>query len=284
MKNIQMFVKSFVACAGALAMISTLAAQTPEQVTAKVIRIKGPARYSTGNNIWQPLKVGTVLNAGTVIQTSTDKGAYVDVVLGLVDPKAPAPAAYNPNAAASTKQGGAGVEPMATQNLVRLYENTVLSVDKITSLNTGADVVSETQLDLRAGHILGTVKKMSAASHYEVKLPNGVAAIRGTTFDIVLTSTGTGTATFAGVTVTVTSGSVVFSFQKPNGEMQTIVVDRNQQGSNTGVVLPLTLDQAKAYNDAANQFLNNNPNAPFAPPLLVPTQDHTVISTSPSGQ
>ena len=55
---------------------------------------------------------------------------------------------------------------------------------RLTRTDTGADVVTETQLDLQAGHIFGSVKKMSAASKYEVKIPNGVAGIRGTVYDI----------------------------------------------------------------------------------------------------
>ena len=66
-------------------------------------------------------------------------------------------------------------QPTAEQNIVRLWENTLMGVDKLTEMHTGADVVTETQLDLKAGHITGSVKKMSAASKYEVKMPNGVA-------------------------------------------------------------------------------------------------------------
>ncbi len=37
--------------------------------------------------------------------------------------------------------------------MVRIWENTLLSIDKLTVTQTGADVVTETQLDLKAGHI-----------------------------------------------------------------------------------------------------------------------------------
>ena len=56
-------------------------------------------------------------------------------------------------------------------------ENSALGIDKLTSMDTGSDSVTETQLDLKAGHIMGSVKKLSAASKYEVKIPNGVAGI-----------------------------------------------------------------------------------------------------------
>jgi hypothetical protein len=69
-----------------------------------------------------------------------------------------------------------GTRPVTTeQNTLRLWADTLLSVDKLTVTETGADVATDTQLDLKAGHIYGVVKKMSAGSKYEVKIPNGVA-------------------------------------------------------------------------------------------------------------
>jgi len=56
----------------------------------------------------------------------------------------------------------------------------VLSIDKLTVDQTGVDTISDTQLDLKAGSIFGTVKKLAVGSKYEVKIPNGVAGIRGT--------------------------------------------------------------------------------------------------------
>ena len=230
MKNNRNLLKGLVACGIALAMVSSLAAQTPEQGAAKVVRMKGSARYTTGGNVWQPLKLGAVLKPGAIIQTGLDKGSYVDLVLG--DGNAPLPSspvtrpvgsanAVPPNA------GGGGAK--ADQNVVRLFENTVLGVDKVTNMNTGADVVTETQLDLKAGHILGTVKKMSANSKYEIKLPKGVAGIRGTWYD--LTADGL---------LKVMDGSVVLAHVKDDGTVVTQVVNSNQQfNSQTGQLTPL---------------------------------------------
>src|SRR6266568_2432190 len=58
MKKIESLVKGLIVYGLMLAMASSLAAQTPSQSTAKVVRIKGSARYSTGNNVYLPLKVG----------------------------------------------------------------------------------------------------------------------------------------------------------------------------------------------------------------------------------
>jgi len=74
--------------------------------------------------------------------------------------------------------------PSSEQNVVRIWANGALGIDKLTAMQTGAEMVTETQLDLKQGRITGNVKKMSAASKYEVKLPNGVAGVRGTTYDI----------------------------------------------------------------------------------------------------
>src|SRR4029079_8693429 len=68
--------------------------------------------------------------------------------------------------------------------VVRVTENTTLGIDRLTSDKSGAETIIDTQLDLRAGRVLGNVKHMAAASKYEVKTPQGVAGIRGTRYDI----------------------------------------------------------------------------------------------------
>jgi hypothetical protein len=68
--------------------------------------------------------------------------------------------------------------------IVRVTEDTTLGLDRLTVDRTGVDKVIETQLDLRNGRILGNVKRLAAASKYEVKTPHGVAGIRGTRYDI----------------------------------------------------------------------------------------------------
>lgn len=114
----------------ACAMVSTLAAQSLG--AAKVIRVKGPARYTTGNNIWQPLSVGTVLQAGTVVQTSTERGSYVDLVLGDENAAVPQPVAYKPSIVSSRAASSMAYQPTAEQNVVRVWENSALGIDKLT--------------------------------------------------------------------------------------------------------------------------------------------------------
>jgi hypothetical protein len=263
MKQIRSLVQHLMVCGLALAMVSTAAAQAI-QGTARVVRIKGSARYTTGNNVWQPLKLGSVLKSGTVIQTSTDKGAFVDLMLTDGDGAIPA----------STGGGGAGsppdvtyVQQSADQNMVRIWENSVLAIDNLTSTETGADIVSETQLDLRAGRILGNVKKMSAASKYEVKVPNGVAGIRGTIYEIS-----------ADGVVRVLVGSAVIAYVGPDGTVVTQVVMGGQQfDARTGQISPIPDFNQKEMVKAAKaaRIGPNTPPTSFA-------VDRTIYYVSPT--
>jgi hypothetical protein len=134
---------------GACVLACTLHAQTTPG-KAEVRGIKGNAVYSVGGGPSMPLKVGTVLPSGAVVKTGPDSS--VDLFLG----------------------SNAGV--------IRVTENSTLGLDKLAMTDTGADTVVEVQLNLPEGTILGNVNKLSAASRYEIKMPNGVAGIRGTRF------------------------------------------------------------------------------------------------------
>src|SRR5437667_6037880 len=125
MKNTQSMLKGLIVCGIALAMAGSLSAQVAAPGTAKVVRIKGNARYTTGNNVYLPLKVGAVLKPGTIVQTAAN--SFVDIVLGegdfampVMGTTAPTPQVY---------------QPAIEQDIVRLYENTALGIDKLTSMN-----------------------------------------------------------------------------------------------------------------------------------------------------
>ena len=117
---------------------------------AEVRAVKGVAVYSAGGGPAMPLKAGTVLGPGATVKTGANSS--VDLFLG----------------------NSAGV--------LRLTENTSVSLDKLTLTDTGPDTAVDVQLGLTEGSILGNVNKLSAASGYEIKTPNGVAGIRGTRF------------------------------------------------------------------------------------------------------
>lgn len=158
----------------------------------KVLRITGQARYSTDNKTWQQLNAGDILRPGSVIVTA--EKSTVDVLMGDKDavgimPNIAAGAPSSPPVTAiSAKNDSMYVAEEEQANQIRIFQSSVMAVDRLNVDRTGVDEVSETQLDLRAGQIMGVVKKLSSPSKYEIKIPNGVAGIRGTVF--VLSSSG----------------------------------------------------------------------------------------------
>ena len=259
MKETRRILNSLIACGVALTMVSTLAAQSSEQVAAKVMRLKGAAQYKIGNGDWRPIKMGDIVRQGTVIQTAGN--SRVDLLLGA--------------AAAPVQRPVMGdviaYQPTAEQNVVRMFENTLMGIDKLTEVQTGADVVNETQLDLKAGHISGSVKKMSAASKYEVKLPIGVAGVRGTVYDIS-----------AEGLIKVLSGSIVLAYTGPNGSTLTQVIMGLQMfDARTGTLSPLPDPDKTGLNSLvviARQTVNSGGGAALPAPVVVKPPEPPPIS------
>lgn len=219
----------------ALAMAAAITAQAAEQGIAKVVNIKGAARYNTtDNSTWRPLKVGTVLKQGTVIQTASE--SHVDVVLNNPNASFSQSAALSEMDSASPSTSTVAYsQPKAEQDAIRIYQNTVLGIDKLTVTHTGVDKVTNTELDLKAGKILGTVKKLAGGSDYKIKIPNGVAGIRGTIYSIS-----------ADGILSVYSGSVVLSYVGSNGTPVTQEVKAGQQyDAKTGEITNIPEDQLK---------------------------------------
>jgi len=129
--------------------------------------------------------------------------------------------------------------------------------------------VTDTQLDLRAGRVLGTVKKMNSASKYEIKLPNGVAGIRGTFYDI----------TTDGV-VRVSAGSVVFAYMAADGTVTTKVVVAGQQfDARTGEITPIPEDILRTMDSVENMLLATGYSGKEHTEY---THDHTIYHVSPN--
>jgi hypothetical protein len=224
------FFKAFVAAlVGSLVL--SLASSAPAQTSVKqyvtVSRIEGQAQYSAGDNVWHPLVVGKVLGPGNVIKTAAD--SRVQIIIGDTintviagDPKV----ALAPDNAV---RGLMSSKVIAAQNVISMGSDTVLAIDKLSVANTGVDAASDTELDLRQGNITGTVKKLSAASQYLIKIPNGIAGIRGTTF--FLSASGV---------ITVKDGSAVIS-EVINGQTVTQTVTEGEQfDPATGQITQLT--------------------------------------------
>jgi hypothetical protein len=242
----------------ALAFVASSFAQGMSQSAAKVVRIKGSARYADSSNVWQPLKVGDVLHAGVIIQTAAD--SRVDLVMGdksEVD-----------DAVASERKWGDVVsyQPAAQQDFVRIWENSVMAIEKLTVSDTGADKIRETSLDLRAGRVFGMVKRLNGASRYEVKIPNAIAGIRGTIYTVS-----------SGGIVDVLVGSVVVAYKDADGNTVTQVVMGGQRfDASTGQITPIPdYDQKEMVKSTKEQ---TGPNVP--PTTFV--YDNTTYWVSPT--
>jgi hypothetical protein len=212
-----------------------------------------------------------VLRAGTIVQTSTEQGSYVDLALG--DANAPvmsaSPVAFKP----FIPNSRLAYQPTAEQNVVRLWENTALGIDRLSAMQTGADTVTDTQLDLKAGHITGNVKKMSASSKYEVKLPNGVAGIRGTVYD--LTSDGM---------VKVLVGSVVMAWVNPkSGEVVTKVVMGGQQ-YNSSLEQTVTVTAVSGPSEGQVLYVPDKTLTMVSPVVTAPVGSTPVVPPGAAGQ
>lgn len=231
------------------ALIAITAHAAPVQNKAVVRGVRGTASYTTdaGGN-WKKLNVGTQIGKGSTVRTAA--GSTVDLFLGDNGP------------------------------VVRVTENTQLGFDQLSVDDLGAEKVIETELNLTNGRILGNVKKMAAASRYEVKTPSGVAGIRGTKYDIsangrVAVIEGTVTVVYVvnGVPIApiqVNAGQVATPPVSPNQppvivtldpivmqqmeqELQPDIVDGQQT-----VIVPVTINEAPQGGDPAK----NEPESP----------------------
>jgi hypothetical protein len=226
MKHIHIQTLAFAAiCGFVLTLAAGAVAQSsiqPGVVTA--VRIVGEARYSLGDGKWHPLVAGKILVAGAVIQTGHD--ATVDVILGKRTPtmlelgkrKYNALPSRVSLAADANVRGYVSYRPLAEQNAIRMTGDTVLAIDKLNVSDTGVDTVGDTELDLRQGGIYCSVKKLSGASQYLIKIPNGIAGVRGTLFYIDATGR-----------CIVYRNSAVLSITGPDGKPITVVVGEGNQ-------------------------------------------------------
>jgi hypothetical protein len=220
----------------------------------QIVNVEGNAQYSVDGRTWQTLHSGDVLKPGAVIRTA--ERSLVDVMLGEEGTAGGSFSGPNllsaPGGGGAGAGGGGGASDTEKANIVRIFQSTVLGVDKLTLNRTGVDEVSDTQLDLRAGQIMANVKKLSAQSKYEIKLPNGVAGIRGTW---TLVSS-------AGVIVT-GDGEVKFAGVGPNGGVQVVdILSRQKYDSATGQVSSVSDSDFQQYVQIYQSMCSNTAGLP----------------------
>jgi FecR protein len=265
MKFAQAFLCAVV-CGFLFSYQSSASAQTSATKTGyvTVVRVVGEARYSIGDNQWHPLIVGQTLQAGSILQTADN--STVDLVLGEKIPHQIDPTpdkiglAPDPNI-----RGMNSYKAAAQQNVIKMQPDTVLAVDKLTIADTGVDAVSDTELDLRQGTIFGNVKKLSSSSQYLIKVPNGIAGVRGTTFIIS-----------AGGDITVIHGSMVLSTVGPHGPVTVVLGPGDQYDPKTGLVTHLTGKELKAAERTAVVTIT------IVEGIISFADDNTIIYVSPT--
>jgi hypothetical protein len=244
MKKIQTLLQ-LVLCSAIVGIASSASAQPARPCYATVVRVQGEVSYSLGDNNWHPLVSGKYLPPGASIRTGYN--GMVDVVLGIaVDfPQAehtPSRIGLAPDAPV---RGMMSYKPTAEQNAIRLTENSLLTIDKLTTTDTGADTVSDTELDLKQGVLLASVKKLSAAAQYIVKTPTGIVGVRGTQFNISLNNDGS--IQSLAVYKTTNDDGLILSLTLPGGSTQTLLIGQGQMyeaGSGQPVAIPTALFQA----------------------------------------
>jgi hypothetical protein len=270
MRTIPSILKAVTGFALLVALATAACGQAPAEGGARVVRLKGSARYTTGNFVFQPIKVGQVLRPGTVIQTSVDEGSYVDLALGDGRAAVQTPLVYRPGIVSSMSPPVTTWQTSAEQNVVRIWGDSALGIDKLTTMATGADRVTETQLDLKRGRITGNVKKLAAGSKYEVKLPNGIAGIRGTVFDIQA----------VGI-IKVFVGSMVVAWVDPRTQKVTTqtITGGQSYDANTKEVGLLSLDSTGVMDEVSLALVQGI----GTPPAIPLAADRTMIGMSPVG-
>ena len=184
---------------GSMMLLNLVALADDHAGVVTVVRVQGTAAYSLdGGTTWTPALVGKSLPAGSLIRS--DDKSIVDILVGQSQADRNVGLLKN-----STRTDPAPNSlPQHELNMIRLRPNTTFGIDKLTVPDSDPSSVSGAEFNLKKGSIFASVRKVSPSSEYFVKIPNGVAAVRGTQFS--LSSDGSGS------TVSVVSGTVWLSF------------------------------------------------------------------------
>jgi hypothetical protein len=245
MKQYGRLFAKLVACGVAFVAATVVSTTQAAQGTAKVQVIRnGSAEFTEDGSTWKKLSVGTVLKAGSTVKT--DASAVVDLFL-----KANGP-------------------------VVRVTPGSSLELTTLTFDQADGETVITTELGLSSGRILGSVKKLAAASKYDVKTPVGTCGIRGTKYDIS-----------AAGRVLVVEGTVVVRYTV-NGVQTTFVVQVNQvfdptANNGQGAVTDVDPVEARRLLDEINSIVITQPGGIAEVQIrAVPKDNEPTEPTSPS--
>lgn len=233
---------SFIKVMASLAVASLFGfaatAQDSKPRTAIVNSLAGDAKYSSAGAAFIPLAIGTKLRAGDTIKTAA--GSHVDIDL----------------------DGNVG--------LIQVAPNSTFVVRSITTTDTQAEKVTDTQLEINAGAVYAKVNKLAKGSRYEIATPKGICGIRGTT--VYLNANGK---------LTVEKGTAGMAYPKPGGGVDTFVLHDGETVS-PGDPAPQPAAEAElrsiveALTDLATHGVGRvtppfvSPQSPFVSPTVPP--------------
>jgi hypothetical protein len=171
----------------ALMLVASLgvSAAHARQGAAVVTSVIGAAEYSTDGSNWLPLRADDVLRPGTEIRSHA--GTAVDLFLNYNGP------------------------------LVRVDAQSRVLLTKLEYSERDGEIVTDTEIDVKEGAILGYTQKLSAHSRYVVNTPQGEAAITGTHYKVN-----------ADLKVVVISGSVNVTYKKYGQKEVKAIVNAGQ--------------------------------------------------------
>lgn len=152
-------VQWFVVAALAAALMAGCASAPTTPGKSIVRSVHGDATCAT-DSLFKPLRVSMELPAGTIIKTGKGSDTFIQV-----------------NGLTST---------------IKVAEDSLMELTRMDAYGKGLSANTETVLTLKRGTILGSVRKLSANSRYEVHTPNGVAKVHGTDFSVSVTALPTG--------------------------------------------------------------------------------------------
>ncbi len=182
----------------ALLALTSAAQAAVEKGSAKVTALQGAVETSMDGSTWTALRTGESLREGSMVRTTSASAADLDL-------------------------GRNG------SNL-RIMPSSTVALTALTYEETGVETAINTQIDVRAGKVVGVVHKLSSVSKYEVKTAKAVATVRGTRYS--MTAEGN---------LVVAEGSVVVVALKDDGSTITRVVNASEAFSPvSGLVTPAT--------------------------------------------
>ncbi|TAK91116.1 MAG: hypothetical protein EPO07_19950 [Verrucomicrobia bacterium] len=164
-----------------------------------VQNVTGNASYTTDGKDWLTLQPNTLLERGATIKTGAN--GVTDLLLQ-----------YN-------------------GSVLRLVPNSSLNLAKLNREKAGEDTITETSLQLTAGSLVGSQRKLAAPSRLDIVIPGGVATIVGTEY--VVRADGA---------VSVLSGSVTVNYNLPGnkGDVKVTIPAGYTFDPSTGQVVPTT--------------------------------------------